>query len=97
MDEVLAGDPQLAEEITFDLKRFDEEQKKVAAQATPIVTTPQSLMVKYIAKLGLRLFFSYVHMFIDVTTAFSWELDACFHDNLGSHTSQNKDSQDSAG
>ena len=36
--EVLAGDPQLAEEITFDLKRFDEEQKRAAVPTLPTST-----------------------------------------------------------
>ena len=41
--EILAGDPQLVQEIQFDLKRFDEEQKR--AVQSPAVTSPHGMMV----------------------------------------------------
>ena len=43
MSEILAGDPQLVQEIQFDLKRFDEEQRKVVN--TPTDITPHAMMV----------------------------------------------------
>lgn len=42
--EILAGDPQLVQEIQFDLKRFDEEQRR-AVQTPPISVTPHTMMV----------------------------------------------------
>ena len=44
MDELLAADTQLAQEIQFDLKRFDEEQRR-AVQTPPTSVTPHALMV----------------------------------------------------
>ena len=44
--DILAGDKQLAEEIEFDLRRFEEEQKKAAAKGqTPAVITPHTKVV----------------------------------------------------
>ena len=43
INEVLACDKQLAEEIEFDLKRFEEEQRRIAK--TPAVVTPHAQMV----------------------------------------------------
>ena len=44
--ELLAADRQLAEEIKFDLKRVEEEQKKAArAVHTPLPDTPHAQMV----------------------------------------------------
>ena len=42
--EILVADKQLAEEIEFDLKKLEEEQKKAAAAkaATAAVSTPQA-------------------------------------------------------
>ena len=42
--EILVADKQLAEEIEFDLKKLEEEQKKAAAAkaATATVSTPQA-------------------------------------------------------
>ena len=41
--EILAADKQLAEEIQFDLKRVEEEQKKaVRAAHTPLAATPHA-------------------------------------------------------
>ena len=46
--EILAADKQLAEEIQFDLKRVEEEQKKAARAAhTPLAATPHAQMVRY--------------------------------------------------
>ena len=43
--DVLAADRQLAEEIKFDLKRFEEEQLLANVQRTPAVLTPHAQMV----------------------------------------------------
>ena len=46
--EILAADKQLAEEIEFDLKRMEEEQKKAAAARavyTPLPDTPHAQLV----------------------------------------------------
>ena len=44
--EILAADKQLAEEIEFDLKRVEEEQKKASrAVHTPLAATPHAQMV----------------------------------------------------
>ena len=44
--DILASDKQLAEEIEFDLRRFEEEQKKAAAKGqTPAVITPHTKVV----------------------------------------------------
>ena len=43
--EIMAADRQLAEEIEFDLKRFEEEQKKIAKPQTPLSATPHAQMV----------------------------------------------------
>jgi len=44
--DILASDRQLAEEIEFDLRRFEEEQKKAAAKGqTPAVITPHTKVV----------------------------------------------------
>ena len=44
--EILAADKQLAEEIEFDLKRMEEEQRKAArAVHTPLPDTPHAQMV----------------------------------------------------
>lgn len=37
--DILTGDPQLAEEIEFDLRRFEEEQKRLRIPAS-IIGTP---------------------------------------------------------
>ena len=45
--EILTADKQLAEEIAFDLKRVEEEQKKAAKAAqTPLAATPHAQMVR---------------------------------------------------
>ena len=45
--EILAADKQLSEEVVFDLKRVEEEQKKaVKAAQTPLATTPHAQMVR---------------------------------------------------
>ena len=43
--EIMAADRQLAEEIEFDLKRFEEEQKRIAKPQTPLSATPHAQMV----------------------------------------------------
>ena len=44
--EILAADKQLAEEIEFDLKRVEEEQRRAArAPNTPLPDTPHAQMV----------------------------------------------------
>ena len=45
--EILTGDPQLAEEIQFDLRKFDEEQKRLLTEKpqTPNMDTPLGQMV----------------------------------------------------
>ena len=43
--DVLVADRQLAEEIKFDLKRFEEEQRLAGVQRTPAVLTPHAQMV----------------------------------------------------
>ena len=45
--EILTGDPQLAEEIQFDLRKFDEEQKRLLTEKpqTPNTDTPLGQMV----------------------------------------------------
>lgn len=46
--EILVADKQLAEEIQFDLKRVEEEQKKAARAAhTPLAVTPHAQMVRH--------------------------------------------------
>ena len=40
--EILVADKQLAEEIEFDLKMLEEEQKKAAAAKAATVSTPQA-------------------------------------------------------
>ena len=49
--EILAGDPQLVQEIQFDLKRFDEEQRRTI-QTPPISVTPHTMMVSDCASLS---------------------------------------------
>ena len=45
--EILAADKQLAEEIAFDLKRVEGEQKKATKAAqTPLAATPHAQMVR---------------------------------------------------
>ncbi len=52
--EILAADPQLVEEIKFDLKRFEEEQKRAAKPATPIgVITPHGQMISPLLSPGV--------------------------------------------
>ena len=47
LSEILAADKQLAEEIEFDLKRVEEEQKKAnRAPHTPLAATPHAQMVR---------------------------------------------------
>jgi len=48
IDEILAADRQLAEEIEFDLKRFEEERKKITQPETPLSATPHAQMVHQI-------------------------------------------------
>ena len=48
VSEILAADRQLAQEIEFDLKRFEEEQKKIAKPQTPLTATPHAQMVSQI-------------------------------------------------
>ena len=43
--DVLVADRQLAEEIKFDMKRFEEEQQLASVQRTPAVLTPHAQMV----------------------------------------------------
>ena len=44
--DILASDKQLAEEIEFDLRRFEEEQQKAVAKGqTPAVITPHTRVV----------------------------------------------------
>ena len=44
--DILASDKQLAEEIEFDLRRFEEEQHKAAAKGqTPAVIRPHTRVV----------------------------------------------------
>lgn len=46
ISDILSCDKQLADEIEFDLKRFDEEQRKIAKVIqTPAVATPHAQMV----------------------------------------------------
>ena len=45
VSEILAADRQLAEEIEFDLKRFEEERKKITQPETPLSATPHAQMV----------------------------------------------------
>jgi len=48
--DILASDKQLAEEIEFDLRRFEEEQKKAATKGqTPAVITPHTKVVSHCA------------------------------------------------
>lgn len=52
--EILAADPQLAEEIKFDLRRFEEEQKRAAKPATPVgVITPHGQMISPLLSPGV--------------------------------------------
>ena len=50
LSDILATDPQLAEEIQFDLRRFEEEQKRLQDQCRPTGTaaTPLAQMVRLI-------------------------------------------------
>ena len=48
VSEILAADRQLAEEIEFDLKRFEEERKKITQPETPLSATPHAQMVHQI-------------------------------------------------
>ena len=50
---MLAADRQLAEEIKFDLKRFEEEQKKAAVAQTPLAVTPHAQMVSPLLSPGV--------------------------------------------
>ena len=44
--DILASDKQLAEEIEFDLRRFEEEQQKAVAKGqAPAVITPHTRVV----------------------------------------------------
>ena len=43
LSDILATDPQLAEEIQFDLRRFEEEQKRLQDQCRPTGTTATPL------------------------------------------------------
>lgn len=43
LSDILATDPQLAEEIQFDLRRFEEEQKRLQDQCQPTGTTATPL------------------------------------------------------
>ena len=52
VSEILAADRQLAQEIEFDLKRFEEEQKKIAQPQTPLTATPHAQMVRQISNLN---------------------------------------------
>lgn len=45
INDVLVADRQLAEEIKFDLKRFEEEQRLAGVQRTPAVLTPHAQMI----------------------------------------------------
>ena len=46
VSDILASDRQLAEEIEFDLKRYEEDQKKLAREQTPTLSvTPHAQMV----------------------------------------------------
>lgn len=56
--EILAGDPQLAKEIQFDLKRFDEEQRRVV-QTPPTTATPHAMMVSSDCIVNMAM---YMHM-----------------------------------
>ena len=47
VSDIMAADKQLAEEIEFDLKRFEEEQKKIAKPQTPLSATPHAQMVLF--------------------------------------------------
>lgn len=50
--EILAGDSQLAQEIQFDLKRFDEEQRR-AVQTPAASATPHAMMVSPLLSPGV--------------------------------------------
>ena len=50
--EILAADKQLAEEIKFDLKRVEEEQRRAArAPNTPLPDTPHAQIVSVFMKM----------------------------------------------
>ena len=47
MSDILTTDKQLAEEIEFDLRRLDDEQKRVAKTVqTPLAVTPHAQLVR---------------------------------------------------
>ena len=56
--DILAGDPQLAAEIEFDLRRFEKEQNKLQTQAVTIgMPSAQVMQITYLAYVYLCLFF----------------------------------------
>lgn len=60
MGEILVADKQLAEEIEFDLKKLDEEQKKAAAAKAAAIDT-QQVITPHAQMVSNNLFHAYGH------------------------------------
>ena len=89
--EILAGDPQLVQEIQFDLKRFDEEQRRTI-QTPPISVTPHTMMVSDCVLVQDPQSNANLLIISGVTSPFPWCAGSCCYDNSDGHTPKTEDS-----
>ena len=88
--DILTGDPQLAEEIEFDLRQFEKEQNKPQAPTTTtILDTPLAQVMRGVSPLasciGTCVAETYSHLFQRRQARLSFTMNTAIDNQLAKH------------